>query len=149
MVIYLEHKKAVQTKKCVDRLEVTQEQEQCVHGDLRAKRFRRFAQTILELPGVASVREAAKLGGVNRETARKYLSILMDGGLLFSLRFGVNGHVRQIYFVPGASQIDYVAMFVRLFPEMSRVRALPQVIDDALSGKLDIDPGYWRCVRAS
>jgi len=115
--------------------------------DIRRRKLKRFARTILELPGIVSVREAAKLGGISRETASKYLYILKNGGLLHSVRVGYGERApREMWLVGGATGFEYLVMFVRLFPDFSRF--LPEV-DDVLSGKLEIDPNYWHCARTS
>jgi len=113
--------------------------------EVRTRKLKRFAQTILELPGIIGVGEATKLGGIRRETARKYLSILKNGRLLHSVKVRYNGHrSREMWLVGGATQIEYLVMFVRLCPDF--LAALPRIVD-ALSSKPQSDPNFWHCER--
>jgi ribosomal protein S25 len=152
-VVSVWHEDVVRIKKHCDKEEKRiRKQENCTL--FREKKFKYFAQKILEFPGVISVHEASRITDVNRTTARKYLSILNSGGLLFSVRFGRGS---EIYLVDdphlrgprrASRTLSLIFWCVSLFPEMLKTKEFPDLVSKALSGKLDIDLSYWQCVAS-
>jgi hypothetical protein len=138
-IICVENNEAVRIKKHGNCKQNTPEQEKPVHFSVR--KLRRFAETILKLPGVTSVREAAKLGGVNRETAKKYLSILKKGDN--SLLLPIKVANKEIYFVRNASAVQYLGLLANVWPEISR--NLDVFVDVALNPSQSIDEHFWHC----
>jgi DNA-binding transcriptional ArsR family regulator len=147
------HEDAVRIKKHSDK-EEKRIRKQEDYTLFRQKKFRHFAQKILEFPGVISVREASRITGVNRTTARRYLSILKSGELLTSLRFGRGSEVYLVHdpHLRGgrrASRIlSLVFWCVSLFPEALDTEWLPRLVRDALSDKVKIDSSFFHCAEA-
>jgi len=152
-VVSVWHEDAVRIKKHGDKEEkCIRKQENCTL--FREKKFKHFAQKILEFPGIISIREASRITGVNRTAARKYLSVLNSGGLLFSVKFGRGS---EIYLVDdphlrGSRRASRTSSLVfwceSLFPELLNMEDFPCLIRDALSDKIRIDSSYYLCPKA-
>lgn len=72
--------------------------------DVWSRKFRLFVEKILELDGPISIRRAAKEADVHRETARKYLAIMENNGLLMSTTAGLPP--KKVYFSEGSPLLE-------------------------------------------
>jgi DNA-binding transcriptional regulator YhcF (GntR family) len=61
-----------------------------INKDIWPRKFRQFAHKILEQGEAFSVRKAARITGVSRETAKKYIKIMERNGLLDSFNAGAS-----------------------------------------------------------
>ncbi|MHA1853341.1 MAG: hypothetical protein ACTSUF_07495 [Candidatus Heimdallarchaeaceae archaeon] len=84
-----------------------------IKADIYPKKFKQFVREILELDRTFSIPLAARLTGVSYKTARKYLTIMEEHGLLGSIFQESSG---KLCYVKSGSVLEELETLVRAQP---------------------------------